>query len=157
TFRGVGDMAVDSQGLLVVASPKSPGVFRLDAKGRPQERIASPAPAYVAVGEGLAIYISGGGHIALNAKSWSGADLKSADGRSPREFGPVAVDPSGRVYLLDPRDNILLIYDRSRRLVAYVRPDAKDGHFLDLARSEDGSVYLFEARTKTALELTQGN
>ena len=33
-FRGASDIAIDAQGLAVVASPKSPGVFRLDAKGR---------------------------------------------------------------------------------------------------------------------------
>jgi hypothetical protein len=155
-FRGAGDIAIDAQGLAVLASPKTPGVFRLDPKGRIQERIAHPSPEYVAVGDGLAVFISGGGQIALNAKNWSGPDLKSWDGRPPREFGPLAVDPSGRVYLLDPRDNILLIYDRSRRLVGYVRPDGKDARFVDLARSEDGGVYVLESRLKFALELTQG-
>jgi outer membrane protein assembly factor BamD (BamD/ComL family) len=156
TFRGASDIAVDAQGLLVLASPKTPGVFRLDPKGRVQERIPHPSPDYVAVGDGLAVYISGGGQIALNAKNWSGPDLKSYDGRPPREFGPVATDLSGRVYLLDPRDNILLIYDRSRRLAGYVRPDVKDGRFVDLAKNEDGGVFVFESRFKFALELTQG-
>jgi len=156
TFRGAGDLAIDAQGQVVLASPKTPGVFRLNAKGRIQERIDNPSPEYVAVGDGLAVFISGGGQIALNAKNWSGPDLKSWDGRAPREFGPVAVDPSGRVYLLDPRDNILLIYDRSRRLVGNVRPDGKDARFVDLAKSEDGGVYVLEGRLKVALELTQG-
>ena len=156
TFRGASDIAVDAQGLLVLASPKTPGVFRLDPKGRVQERIPHPSPDYVAVGDGLAVYISGGGQIALNAKNWSGPDLKSYDGRPPREFGPVATDLSGRVYLLDPRDNVLLIYDRSRRLAGYIRPDVKEGRFVDLAKNEDGGVFVFESRFKFALELTQG-
>ena len=156
TFRGASDIAIDAQGLLVLASPKTPGVFRLDPKGRIQERISHPSPDYVAVGDGLAVYISGGGQIALNAKNWSGPDLKSYDGRPPREFGPLATDLSGRVYLLDPRDNILLIYDRSRRLAGYIRPDVKEGRFIDLAKNEDGGVFVLEARFKFALELTQG-
>jgi len=156
TFRGAGDIAIDAQGLLVLASPKTPGVFRLDPKGRVQERIANPSPDYVAVGEGLAVYISGGGQIALNARSWSGPDLKGWDGRPPREFGPVAADASGRLYLLDTRDNVLLVFDRGRRLAGTVRPEVKDGHFVDVARSDDGGVYILEGRTKFALELHQG-
>lgn len=156
TFRGAGDIAIDAQGLVVLASPRTPGVFRLDPRGRVQERIAHPSPEYVAVGDGLAVFISGGGQISLNAKNWSGADLKSWDGRPPREFGAVAVDPSGRVYVLDPRDNVLLIYDRSRRLVGNVRPQGKDARFVDVARSEDGGVYVLEPRMKRVLELTQG-
>ncbi len=156
TFRGASDIAIDAQGLLVLASPKTPGVFRLDPKGRIQERIPHPSPEYVAVGDGLAVYISGGGQIALNAKNWSGPDLKSYDGRPPREFGPLATDLSGRVYLLDPRDNVLLIYDRSRRLAGNIRPDVKDGRFIDLAKNEDGGVFVLEARFRFALELTQG-
>ncbi len=156
TFRGAADIAIDAQGLAVLASPKTPGVFRLDPKGHVQERIAHPSPEYVAVGDGLAVFISGGGQIALNAKNWSGTDLKSWDGRPPREFGPVAVDPSGRVYLLDPRDNVLLIYDRSHRLVANVRAEGKEARFVDVARSEDGGVYVLESRLKYAIELTQG-
>jgi TolA-binding protein len=156
TFRGAGDIAVDAQGLLVLASPKTPGVFRLDPKGRIQERIPNASPEYVAVGDGLAVYISGGGQVALNAKNWGGPDLKSYDGRPPREFGPVATDLSGRVYLLDPRDNVLLIYDRSRRLAGNIRPELKDGRFVDLARNEDGGVFVLEARLKYVLEMTQG-
>jgi len=155
-FRGASDIAIDSQGLAVIASPKTPGVFRLDPKGRVQERIANPAPEFVAAGEGLAVYISGGGQIALNAKSWSGPDLKGWDGRPPREFGPVAADASGRIYLLDTRDNLLLVFDRGRHLSSTFRPDVKDGHFVDVARSEDGGVYVLEARTRFVLELHQG-
>ena len=155
-YRGASDIAIDAQGLLVVASPRTPGVLRLDAKGAIKERIQSADPEYVSVGEGLAVYISGGGQIALNTRNWSGQDLKSYDGRAPREFGPVALDPAGRVYLLDPRDNVLLIYDRNRRLTANVRPDTKEGRFVDLARSEDGGVFVLESRLKVVFELTQG-
>jgi TolA-binding protein len=155
-YRGASDIAIDAQGLLVVASPKTPAVLRLDAKGSVKERIASPDPEYLTVGEGLAVYISGGGQIALNARNWSGPELKSYDGRPPREFGPLALDPAGRVYLLDTRDNVLLIYDRSRRLLANVRPDTKEGRFVDLAKSEDGSVFVLESRLKVVFELTQG-
>jgi len=155
-FRGASDIAIDSQGLAVIASPKTPGVFRLDPKGRVQERIANPTPEYVAVGEGLAVYISGGGQIALNAKNWSGPDLKGWDGRPPREFGPVAADASGRIYLLDTRDNVLLVFDRGRHLAGTVRPEVKDGRFVDVARSDDGGVYVLEGRTRFALELHQG-
>lgn len=156
SFRGASDIAIDAQGLAVVASPKSPGVFRLDSRGRVVERIAHPVPGFVGAGEGLAVYISGAQQIALNAKNWAGPDLKGPDGRPPREFGPVAADASGRVYLLDTRENALLIFDRSRRLVGTLRPDVKDGRFVDLARSEGGGVYILEGRTRIAVELNQG-
>ncbi|HEV8701436.1 MAG TPA: tetratricopeptide repeat protein [Candidatus Polarisedimenticolia bacterium] len=156
TFRGASDIDIDAQGLAVVASPRSPGVFRLDPKGKVVERIANPLPGYVGVGEGLAVYISGSNQIALNSKNWGGADLKGPDGRPPREFGPVAADASGRVYLLDPRENAVLAFDRSRRLVATLRPDVKDGRFVDIARSENGVVYALEGRLKIAVELNQG-
>ena len=84
------------------------------------------------------------------------SSTRCIDGRPPREFGPVAVDPSGRVYLLDPRDNVLLIYDRSHRLVGNVRAEGKEARFVDVARSEDGGVYVLESRLKYAIELTQG-
>jgi TolA-binding protein len=155
-FKGGSDIAIDAQGLAVIASPRSPGVFRLDARGRVQERIAHPGPSYVAVGEGLAVFIAGADQIAVNARNWSGADLKGADGRPPREFGPLAVDATGRVYLLDPRDNAVLIFDRNRRLVGTLRPDTKEGRFIDVAKSEDGAVYVFEGRNKVVLEMTQG-
>jgi len=149
-------VAVDAQGRIVVASLKAPGVFRLDPRGKVQERIAHPAPEFVAAGDGLAVFISGGGQIALNGRNWSGPDLKSYDGRPPREFGPLALDLSGRVYLLDPRDNVVLLYDRARHLVTFVRPATKEGRFADVASSEDGAVYVLEARQPAALELMQG-
>jgi TolA-binding protein len=156
TFKGASDIAIDAQGLAVVASPKSPGVFRLDPKGKVVERINHPVPGYVGVGEGLAVYISGANEIALNARNWGGPELKGPDGRPPREFGPVAADASGRVYLLDPRENAVLAFDKSRRLVATLRPDVKDGRFVDIARSENGVVYALEGRSKTAVEMNQG-
>lgn len=156
TIRGASDIAIDAQGLAVVSSPKSPGVFRLDTKGRIQERIANPGPDYVAPGEGLAVYISGRDQIAVNARNWSGPNLQGIDGRPPREFGPIAVDPAGRVYLLDLSENALLIFDRGRRLVGNMRPPAgKEGRFVDVANSEDGGVYVLDARAKMILELHQ--
>jgi TolA-binding protein len=155
-FGAVTDIAIDAQGLAVVAAPRSGGVFRLDARGRVQDRIAHPAAGHVAAGEGLAVFISGGGQIAQNVRNWSGADLKGADGRAPRSFGPVAVDASGRVHLLDDRDNTLLIYDAGRRLVGTVRPTGKDGRFVDVAADEDGGVYVLEARTNVVIVLHQG-
>ena len=156
TFKGASDIAIDAQGLAVVASPKSPGVFRLDPKGKVVERIANPVPGYVGVGDGLAVFISGANQIALNAKNWGGPELKGPDGRPPREFGPVAADASGRVYLLDPRENAVLAFDKSRRLVGTLRPDVKDGRFVDIARSENGVVYALEGRSKTVVEMNQG-
>lgn len=156
TFKGASDIAIDAQGLAVVASPKSPGVFRLDPKGKVVERIANPVPGYVGVGDGLAVFISGANQIALNAKNWGGPELKGPDGRPPREFGPVAADASGRVYLLDPRENAVLAFDKSRRLVGTLRPDVKDGRFVDIARSDNGVVYALEGRSKTVVEMNQG-
>jgi outer membrane protein assembly factor BamD (BamD/ComL family) len=155
--RGASDLAIDPQGLVVLASPRSPGVFRLDAKGRAQERIAHPGPDFVAVGDGLAVFISGKDQIAVNQKNWSGPDFAGADGRPPRDFGPIAVDPLGRVYLLDRSDDVLLIYDRGRRLVGKISPpSAKEGRFIDVATGEDGAVYALDARAKLVVELHQG-
>ena len=155
--RGANDIAIDPQGLAVLASPRAPGVFRLDLKGRVQERIAHPGPEYVAVGEGLAVYISGKEQIAVNNRNWSGPGLRGIEGRAPREYGPVAVDPAGRVYLLDPRDNVLLIFDRGRRLVGNVRPPNRElGRFVDVAMGEDGGVYVLDGKGKMVLELHQG-
>jgi TolA-binding protein len=156
SFGAVSDIAIDAQGLAVVAAPKSGGVFRLDAHGRVRDRIAHPEPEHVAAGEGLAVYISGRGQIAVNARNWSGPDLRGADGRPPRSFGPLAADASGRVHLLDPRENAVLIYDPSRRLVGVVRPAGKDGRFVDLAAGEDGGVYVLEARSNAIVELREG-
>ena len=157
TIRGASDIAIDAQGLAVVSSPKSPGVFRLDPKGRIQERIAHPGPEFVAPGDGLAVYISGRDQVAVNAKNWSGSSLKGIDGRPPREYGPIALDPAGRVYLLDTSENVLLIFDRSRRLVGNLRPPAgKEGRFVDLANSDDGGVYALDGRAKLVIELHQG-
>jgi TolA-binding protein len=156
SFNGASDLAIDPQGLALVASPKSPGVFRLDARGRVQERIPHPGPEFVAAGEGLAVFISGRDQIALNTRNWSGVDLKSWDGRPPRSFGPVALDSLGRVHLIDSRDNVLLIYDPSRRHVGTVRPGGKDGRFLDVAAGEDGGVYLLEGKSNAVIELHQG-
>ena len=140
-----------------MSSPKSPGVFRLDPKGRIQERIAHPGPEFVAPGDGLAVYISGRDQVAVNAKNWSGSSLKGIDGRPPREYGPIALDPAGRVYLLDTSENVLLIFDRSRRLVGNLRPPAgKEGRFVDLANSDDGGVYALDGRAKLVIELHQG-
>lgn len=155
-FNGASDIVIDAQGLAVLASPRSPAVVRLDARGRVQERIAHPGPEYVAAGDGLAVFISGRGQIALNARNWSGADFKGSDGRAPREFGPIAVDSAGRVHLLDTRDNALLVFDRSRRPVRSLRPGTKDARFVDLASGEDGGVYVLEARTNVVLELHEG-
>jgi len=156
-MRGASDIAIDAQGLAVVASPKAPGVFRLDAKGHIQERIAHPGPEFVAVGEGLAVYISGRDQIAVNARNWSGPELAGIDGRTPRDFGPIAIDPLGRVYLLDRMENALLIFDRGRRLVGTLRPpSAKEGRFIDVAMGEDGGVYVLDGRSRLVVELHQG-
>lgn len=155
-IRGASDIAIDAQGLVVLASPRTPGVFRLDAKGKIQDRIAHPSPDYVAAGDGLAVYISGRNQIAVNARNWSGPDLQGPGGRAPREFGPLAVDPAGRVYLLDPKDNVLLIFDRNRRPVGSLRPQGPEGRFVDVAMDDEGGVYVLDGRLKTVVELRQG-
>jgi TolA-binding protein len=156
SIRGASDIAIDAQGLAVIASPKTPGVFRLDARGRIQERIAHPGPDFVAVGDGLAVYISGRDQIALNARNWSGTDLQGADGRAPRDFGPIAAGPLGRVYLLDRTLNVLLIYDRGHRLAATLRPaNQKEGRYVDLAMGEDGAVFALDGRAKSVAEIHQ--
>ena len=157
SFRGATDAAIDAQGLAVNASPKSPGVFRLDAKGRIQEKIAHPGPEFVAVGDGLAVYISGKEQIAVNTRNWSGPELKGIDGRAPRDFGPIALDPLGRVYLLDRSENALLIFDRGRRLTGTLRPaGGKEGRFVDVAMGEDGAVFVLDGRAKQVVEMHQG-
>jgi outer membrane protein assembly factor BamD (BamD/ComL family) len=156
SIRGASDIAIDAQGLAVVASPKTPGVFRLDARGRIQERIAHPGPDFVAVGDGLAVYISGRDQIALNARNWSGPDFQGLDGRPPRDFGPIAVGPLGRVYLLDRTLNALLIYDRGHRLATTVQPaNQKEGRFVDVAMGEDGAVFVLDGRAKSVAEIHQ--
>jgi TolA-binding protein len=156
-MRGVSDISIDAQGLAVVASPRTPGVFRLDARGRVQEVISHPGPDHVAAAEGLAVYISGRQQIAVNARNWSGADLKGPAGRPPADYGPIAVDPSGRVHLLDRRENAILIYDRTRRLAGAVRPPAgREGRFVDVAAGDEGGVYALDGRAKAVIALHQG-
>jgi TolA-binding protein len=156
-IRGISDISIDPQGLAVVASPRSQGVFRLDGRGHIRERIDHPGPDHVAAAEGLAVYISGREQIAINARNWSGADLKGAGGRSPSDYGPIAIDALGRVLMLDRRENAVLIYDRSRRLVGAVRPPAgKDGRFVDIASASDGLVYALDAKARAAVLIDQG-
>jgi len=155
--RGSGDLTVDAQGLIVLASPKAPGVFRLDAKGKVQEKIQHPGPEFVAAGDGLLIYISGRDQIAVNNKNWSGPDFQGLDGRAPRDFGPIGTDPMGRVYLLDRTSNALLIFDRGRRLVGNLRPPAgKEGRLVDVAMGEDGGIFVLDGRAKLVIEMHQG-
>lgn len=155
--RGSSDLAVDAQGLMVLASPRAPGVFRLDAKGKIQERIQHPGPEFIATGDGLQIYISGRDQIAVNARNWSGPDLQGLDGRAPRDFGPIGIDPMGRVYLLDRTSNALLIFDRGRRLVGNLRaPSGKDGRLVDVAMGEDGGIFVLDSRAKLVIEMHQG-
>jgi TolA-binding protein len=157
TIRGSSDIAIDTQGRVIVASRKSPGVFRLSPKGAIQDRIDHPGPEFIAVGEGRAVYISGRNQIAVNSRNWSGADLRGREGRPVRKFGPIALDPAGRVYLLDPSDNSLLVFDSSRRLVGSVRPPAgQKGRFVDVAAGEDGGVYVLDGRARTVIKLHQG-
>jgi TolA-binding protein len=157
SIRGISDISIDAQGLAVVASPRTPGVFRLDAKGKIQERIVHPGPDHVAAAEGLAVYISGRDQIAVNARNWSGTDLKGAEGRAPGDWGPIAVDGQGRVHMLDRRENAVLIYDRARKLVGAVRPPGgKDGRFVDLATGDDGEVYALDGRARLASVIAQG-
>lgn len=156
-IKGVSDISIDAQGLAVVASPRTPAVFRLDARGRVQEQISHPGPDHVAAAEGLAVFITGREQIAVNARNWSGTDLKGAGGRPPSDYGPIAVDTNGRVYLLDRHENAVLIYDRSRRLTGAVRPTAgKDGRFVDIAAGNEGGIFVLDARAKSVLELHQG-
>jgi outer membrane protein assembly factor BamD (BamD/ComL family) len=156
-IRGVSDISIDAQGLAVIASPHTPGVFRLDARGRVQERITHPGPDHIAAAEGLAVYISGKQQIAVNARNWSGTDLKGADGRAPIDYGPIAVDALGRVYLLDRHENAVLIYDRTRRLAGAVHPPAgKEGRFVDVAAGDENGIFVLDGRSRTVLELHQG-
>jgi hypothetical protein len=156
-IRGINDLSVDAQGLLVAASPRTPAVFRFDARGRVQEQISHPGPDHVATADGLAVFISGKEQIAVNARNWSGADLPGAEGRPPSDYGPIAVDSFGRVHLLDRRENAVLVYDRNRKLIAAARPPAgRDGHFVDVAASDDGSVLVLDDRARMVVALTQG-
>ena len=156
-IRGISDISIDAQGLAVVASPRTPGVFRLDARGRVQEQINHPGPDHIAAAEGLAVFISGRQQIAVNARNWSGTDLKGPGGRPPSDYGPIAVDSMGRVHLLDRRENAILIYDRTRRLTGAVRPPGgKDGRFVDVATGNEGGVYALDSRAKTVVALHQG-
>jgi tetratricopeptide (TPR) repeat protein len=156
-IRGINDLSIDAQGLLIAASPRTPGVFRFDQRGGVQEEIRHPGPDHVAAAEGLAVFISGKEQIAVNARNWSGVDLKGASGRPPSDFGPIAVDSFGRVHLLDRRENAVLIYDRSRRLIAAIRPAAgREGRFADLAAGDDGNVMVLDAKTRQVMVLSQG-
>jgi TolA-binding protein len=157
TIRGISDLSIDAQGLIVAASPKTPAVFRLDGKGRIQERIDHPGPDHVAAAEGLAVFISGREQIAVNTRNWSGTDLRDADGHTPGDFGPIAVDALGTVHMVDRRENAVLIYDRARRLVGAVRPPAgRDGRFVDIASGDEGGVYALDARARSVVVLAQG-
>jgi tetratricopeptide (TPR) repeat protein len=156
-IRGISDLSIDAQGLIVAASPKTPAVFRLDARGRIQERIDHPGPDHVAAAEGLAVFISGREQIAVNTRNWSGTDLRDADGHTPADFGPIAVDTLGIVHLVDRRENAVLVYDRARRLVGAVRPPAgRDGRFVDIAAGDEGGVYALDARARAVVVLAQG-
>jgi len=156
-IRGINDLSVDAQGLLIAASPRTPAVFRFDARGRVQEQINHPGPDHVAAAEGLAVFISGKEQIAVNARNWSGADLPGVQGRPPADFGPIAVDAFGRVHLLDRRENAVLVYDRNRKLVAAARPPSgSDGRFVDVAAGDDGSVMALDARGRLVMVLSQG-
>ena len=156
-IRGSSDIAIDARGRVIVASRKSPGVFRLTASGAVLDRIDHPGPKFIAVGKGQAVYISGRNQIAVNTRNWSGTELQGLDGRVVRKFGPIALDPTGRVYLIDEGARALLIYDRSRRLVGHVRPPSGDrGRFVDVATGEDGAVYVLDDRARMIVELHQG-
>jgi streptogramin lyase len=156
-IRGINDLSIDGQGLLVAASPRTPAVFRFDARGRVREQISHPGPDHVAAAEGLAVFITGKEQIAVNARNWSGVDLPGAEGRPPADYGPIAVDAFGRVHLLDRRENAVLVYDRGRRLVAAARPPAgREGRFVDLAAGEDGNVLVLDAKARLVVGLSQG-
>ena len=156
-IRGISDISIDAQGLAVVASPRTPGVFRLDARGRVQEQINHPGPDHIAAAEGLAVFISGRQQIAVNARNWSGTDLKGPGGRPPADYGPIAVDSMGRVHLLDRRENAILIYDRTRRLTGAVRPPGgKDGRFVDVSAGNEGGIYALDGRARIVVALHQG-
>ena len=50
----------------------------------------------------------------------------------------------------------MLIFDRSRRLVASVTPAAgKEGRFVDLATGGDGGVFVLDGRARTVVEIRQ--
>jgi hypothetical protein len=157
TIRGISDLSIDPQGLLVAASPRTPAVFRLDAHGKIQERIDHPGPDHVAAAEGLAVYIAGRDQIAVNQRNWSGPSLLGPEGRPLSDFGPIAVDALGTVHLIDRHENAVLVYDRARRLVAAVRPPAgHEGRFVDVATGAEGAVFALDARARAVVVLSQG-
>ena len=156
-IRDATDIDIDPQGLAVVASPKARGVFRLDRGGRVRERVPHPDPDFVAAPEGLDVYISGGEQIAVNTRNWSGAKLPGLDRRPLKDFGPIAVDRTGRVHLIDRRENALLIFDRSRQLIGSIRPtNAKEGRFVDVASGAGNGIFVLDGRTGTVVEIRHG-
>ncbi len=156
-IRGSSDIAIDAEGRAIVASRKSPGVFRLDPTGAVQDRIDHPGPEYIALDEGRAVYISGRDQIAVNTRNWSGPELTGLDGRQVRKFGPIALDHTGRLYLIDPGEDALLIFNRNRQLVGHVRPPAgREGRFVDVATGDDGAVYVLDGRARMVVVLRQG-
>ena len=156
-IRDVSDLDIDPQGLALVASPKSAAVFRLDPRGGVQERIGHPRPDFVTAGIGLSVYISGSDQIAVNFRNWSGAELLGADGRPLRDYGPIAIDTSGRIHLLDRRQQVVNVFDRRRRLVGTVKPESgRNGRFVDLATGGDGGVYALDDRARSVTEMREG-
>ena len=157
TIKGISDLSIDPQGLVVAASPRTPAVFRLDAHGKIQERIDHPGPDHVAAAEGLAIYIAGRDQIAVNQRNWSGPSLIGPGGRPLSDFGPIAVDALGTVHLIDRHENAVLVFDRARRLVAAVRPPpGREGRFVDVATGAEGAVFALDARARAVVVLSQG-
>jgi TolA-binding protein len=155
-IRGISDLSIDPQGLVVAASPRTPAVFRLDAHGKIQERIDHPGPDHVAAAEGLAVYIAGRDQIAVNQRNWSGPSLLGPEGRPLSDFGPIAVDALGTVHLIDRHENAVLVYDRARRLVAAVRPPpGHEGRFVDVATGAEGAIFALDARARAVVVISQ--
>jgi DNA-binding beta-propeller fold protein YncE len=59
--------------------------------------------------------------------------------------------------MLDRRENVLLVYDRARRLTGLMRPSSrKDGRFVDVAEGADGGVFVLDGRARAVFEVRQG-
>ena len=154
-LRSVTDLALGPDGSLLVADGKQGVTQTVDPRGRPAGRFSFPGVGAVALDRRGNPVLIGGGAILMGRQQQPLTRPDSSGPRPVRETSGVAVDRDGKVYVVDSRNNEVLLFGRALDFRAPVHR-SPGGKLADVKVGFDNQVYILDSRDKSVTVLSEG-
>lgn len=154
-IRSVTDLAIGPDGSLLVADGKQGLTQTVDPRGRPEGRFSFPGVGAVALDRRGNALLLGGCTILMNKQQLSLTRPDSFGPRLVRETSGVAVDGDGKIYVVDSRNNEVLLYGRALDFRTPVHR-SPGGKLADVKVGFDNQVYILDSRERSVTILSEG-